>query len=182
MSETIHVVCPGCNSVNRIPREKLGAGGKCGSCKSVLLDGKPLEVDTARFNQHLGRSGLPLLVDFWAAWCGPCISSFPYLQKFWEQHKDDPDVIVLAVNTWERIVGQERIDNARKFFTDNGYTMPLLLDMNDKMVADYGVEGIPTKFFVGPDGKICFKDVGFHGPSMVDDMNIELEMIRDRFK
>jgi thiol-disulfide isomerase/thioredoxin len=126
--------------------------------------------------------GKIVIVDFWAAWCGPCISSFPFLQKFWEQHKDDPDVMVLAVNTWERTEGQERINNARKFFADNGYTLPLLLDMNDKVVADFGVEGIPTKFFVGPDGKICFKDVGFHGPSMVDDMNIELDMIRDRFK
>jgi thiol-disulfide isomerase/thioredoxin len=133
-------------------------------------EGKTISLDSLR--------GKTVIVDFWATWCGPCIRSFPFLQKFWEAHRDDPDVIVLAVNTWERTQGEERVQSVTKFFRDNGYTMPLLLDEDDKTVSAFGVEGIPTKFFVGPDGKIYFKDVGFHGPGMIDDMNIELEIIR----
>ncbi len=137
------------------------------------LDGKEISLAELR--------GKTVIVDFWATWCSPCKASFPFLQKFWEQHKDDPNLALFAVNTREQLKGEKRVNSITKFMQTNGYTFPVLLDDTESSVMKaFEVGGIPTKFFIGPDGKIYFKEIGFHGPGMVEDMNLQLELIREK--
>jgi thioredoxin 2 len=99
MSDMIHVVCPHCDSVNRVPADRLGQGAKCGKCHAPLFTGAPVALEEGRFAQHTQRSDLPVVVDFWAPWCGPCRMMAPAFEE--AARRLEPKARLVKVNTEE---------------------------------------------------------------------------------
>ena len=97
MSDSQIIACPNCNQLNRIPKDKLGTEGKCGSCKNSLSHNAVIDLDQTAFTRHASKSDIPILVDFWAPWCGPCKMMAPILED--AAKKLSPNIRVGKVNT-----------------------------------------------------------------------------------
>lgn len=128
--------------------------------------------------------GKTVILDFWATWCGPCIASFPGMQEVVTKYKDDDNVVLLFVDTFER--GKNREKMVVDFIKENDYDFHVVYDNeiegsnNFEVAGKYDISGIPTKVIIGPDGRMKFKSVGYNGSNekLVKEMDIMIDILK----
>lgn len=145
--------------IETIDRQSAGMeGSPAPDFDLVNLQGEQVKLSDMR--------GKTVIIDFWATWCGPCIRSFPGMKQAQDKYADNPDVVFLFINTFERVAPEQWKSHVQNFVDKRGYQyLNPPLDMNNSTALAYGVEGIPAKFCIDPDGNIKHKSTGFLGTS-----------------
>lgn len=114
MIEKLHVVCPECDTVNRVPSDRPALKAKCARCGVKLFPGRPIQLSGSRFRHHLAKSDLPLVADFWAEWCGPCRAMGPVFEEV--AREVEPKARFVKIN----------------------------VDQEPELASEYGIRGIPA--------------------------------------
>ncbi|MBQ9960203.1 MAG: TlpA family protein disulfide reductase [Oscillospiraceae bacterium] len=129
------------------------ADGEADGGEEVSYDAPDFSVEnmagsTVRLSDHFGK---PIVLNFWASWCGPCKSEMPAFQSIYEQYGDE--VVFLMVNLTDGT--QETRESAKSFYENSGYTFPVYLDVNFEAAIAYGVSAIPVTYFIDTEGQLA---------------------------
>jgi thioredoxin 2 len=106
MSASFHVVCTRCDTVNRVPEDRPALQAKCARCGAKLFDGRPVELDAERFRRHVQRSDIPVVADFWAAWCGPCRAMAPVFERAAQELEPKARFVKIDVDAEPQLAGE----------------------------------------------------------------------------
>ncbi len=109
MSQPVQVVCGRCTAVNRIPADRLSDGPACGKCKTALFQGQPVDLNGGNFKRFLSQTDLPVVVDFWAPWCGPCKAMAPAYAKAAKELEPDIRLAKLDTEANQQLAGAYNI-------------------------------------------------------------------------
>lgn len=153
-------------------KAKIGIDQMAKDFSVTLLNGETFTLS--------GQKGKVVLIDFWATWCGPCMRALPHINEIGRDYGHDGDLFIIAGNTWERSVGEERLAAVAAKWTELGMTIPYYLDAErgadgPHAVDEFGVTGIPSTFLLGPGGKLLFRKTGMGGEADVLDLRQKID-------